>query len=68
MRSAIPPSAIANKKERKMAQLMKRSRRTQLMLLFAAALGCSSAALSGTLAVFAHTADRAAEASATRTA
>ena len=36
----------------------------RLMLLFAAALGCSSAALSGTLAVFSFNADRSAEASA----
>lgn len=36
----------------------------RLMLLFAAALGCSSAALSGTLAVFSYPADQPVEASA----
>jgi hypothetical protein len=44
-----------------MAQLMNRRKRTRLMLLAAMALGCSSAALSGTLAVFAYTAERAAD-------
>ncbi len=37
-------------------------------MLFAAAVGCSSAALSGTFAAFTYTADRAAETSASRSA
>jgi hypothetical protein len=44
-----------------MAQLMNCRKRTRLVLLAAMALGCSSAALSGTLAVFAYTAERAAD-------
>lgn len=50
-----------------MAQLMNRKKRMRLALLFAAAVGCSSAALSGTLAVFTYTAERAADMSADRT-
>ena len=37
-------------------------------MLFAAAVGCSSAALSGTLAAFTYTAERAAETTASRLA
>lgn len=44
-----------------MAQLMNCRKRARLVLLAATALGCSSAALSGTLAVFAYTAERAAD-------
>ena len=40
----------------------------RMMLLCAAAVGCSSAALSGTLAVFTFATERAAETSAARTA
>jgi hypothetical protein len=47
-----------------MAQLLNRRKCTRLVLLFAAALGCSSAALSGTLAAFTYTAERAADQSA----
>jgi hypothetical protein len=49
-----------------MAHLMNRRKRIRLMLLFAAAVGCSSAAMSGTLAVFTYTAGWAAETSADR--
>lgn len=48
-----------------MLPLMNRRKRIRLVLLFAAALGCSSAALSGTLAVFSYTA-HSVEGSATR--
>ena len=38
----------------------------RLVLLFAAAVGCSSAAMSGTLAVLSYAAEQAAQASAER--
>jgi hypothetical protein len=44
-----------------MAQLMNRKKRLRLLLQFAAALGCSSAALSGTLAVSSYAAHRPAD-------
>lgn len=51
-----------------MAQPVNRGKQMRLMLLFAAAGACSSAALSGTFALFTHVADRAAEIPAVRPA
>jgi hypothetical protein len=51
-----------------MAKLINRRKRIRLMLLFAAAAGCSSAAMSGTLAAFTYTAERIAEISSARAA
>ena len=54
---AIQALQARTKRELGMSELIKRKKRMQLMLLFAASFGCTCASVSGTIAALSYTAE-----------